>query len=386
MTASPIFLDYHAHGPLDPEVAQVLTAAFAEFDVNPHSGSLAAERARIAVEAARAEVAALVRVPPSSLIFTSGATEANNLVFAGLAAALQAAGRPRIIVSAIEHPSVLAAADRLGDQFDVQRAPVRRDGLIDLEALERLATPQTGLISVAAANHEIGVVQPLASIVTLARKCGAFFHTDAAQAAGKIALDLSEVDLASLSAHKLHGPFGIGALHARRPVQKQLQPLLVGGAQEKGLRSGTAPVPLCVAFGAAARLADQARQENALRVGALRDRLLKGLLAIGDVTLNGDVQRRLPGNLNLCFAGVDAEALVMRLRADVVISTGSACTSASLEPSPVLQALGLERQVAETAVRLGLGRFTTQAEVETAIVRITKAVAELRAVGQRAVA
>lgn len=386
MTDKAIFLDYHAHGPLDPAVARALTHAFDAFDANPHSGSIASEAARGAVEAARASVGRLLGVPASEIVFTSGATEANNLAFAGLADHLHSIGRRRLVVSAIEHASVLESALHQGDRFDVRLAPVLSNGLVDLARLEGLVTPDTGMVSIAAANHEIGVIQPLSDIVAIARRAGALVHTDLAQAAGKITSDLTNVDLASVSAHKIHGPFGVGALYVRRSVQKHLKPVLHGGGQERGLRSGTVPVPLCIAFGVAADLAKERQAEDGKRVEGLRTRLLAGLERSGRVEINGDLGRRLPGNLNLRFAGVDAEALVMRLRHQVVISTGSACTTDSLDPSPVLLALGLDRSMAETAVRIGLGRFTTEAEIDQAITIIGAAVADLRAVSQRAVA
>ncbi len=386
MTERPIFLDYHAHGPLDPQVAEALSQAFLDVDANPHSGSIAGDAARVAVETARAEVGCLLGVSSSGLVFTSGATEANNLAFAGIATALWRAGRRRILVSAVEHPSVLRAAEAVGDRFEVKVIPVTSQGLIDLDAFEALLTPDTGLVSVAAANHEIGVLQDLPRIAALSRRAGAYVHSDLAQAAGKVAIDLSEIDLASVSAHKLHGPFGVGALYMRRGIQKSMAPLLRGGGQERGFRSGTVPAPLCVGFGRAAIIAAQARSQEGARVLELRTRLWGHLNSAGGVTLNGDMTRRLPGNLNLCIAGVDAEALVMRLRHEVVLSTGSACTTSALDPSPVLIALGLARPLAETAIRIGLGRFTTEPEIDRAASIILKAVADLRAVSQRAVA
>lgn len=386
MTKGPIFLDYHAHGPLDPRVARALTRAFKVFDANPHSGSLAAHAARAAVEKARASLAALLEVPARGLIFTSGATEANNLAFAGLADHLTQSRRCRIVVSAIEHASVMSSALALSDRFDVSIAPVDEKGRIRLSELGRLVTPETGLVSVAAANHEIGVVQPLEEIGRIARRAGALFHTDLAQAAGKIPLDLTNIDLASISAHKMHGPFGIGALYASRQVQRQLVPLHRGGGQEGSLRSGTTPAPLCVAFGVAARLARASCATEGPRIAGLRNRLLERLRLVGNAHLVGAASSRLPGNLNIRFDGVDAEALVMRLREDIVLSTGSACSTEALEPSPVLLALGLERRVAETAVRIGLGRFTTLEEVDVAGEQIAQAVADLRAIGQRSVA
>lgn len=386
MTEGPIFLDYHAHGPLAPQVADALREAFRDHDANPHAGSIASEAAKSAIDKARRALGDLLGVPASGLTFTSGATEANNLALTGLAGYLLEEGRKRIVVSAIEHPSVLSTAKALADRFEVVIAPVRSNGLIDLDRLRTLVTPDTGLVSVAAANHEIGVVQSLTEIADIAKSAGALFHSDLAQAAGKIPLDLSGVHLASVSAHKLHGPFGVGALYVQRPVQRRLQAILHGGGQERGIRSGTLPVALCIAFGVAADLARQSIEYDSMRVSALRSRLCDGLLQCGQAEVNGDWDHRLPGNLNIRFHGVDAEALVMRLRHEIVISTGSACTSEALDPSPVLLALGLDRQSAESSVRLGLGRYTTISDVDTAISRISAAVTELRAINRRAVA
>ncbi len=379
-----IYLDHHAHTPIDPAVRTVLSAAYDTYDVNPHAGSRASEDARQVIEGARTAVAGLLGAAPADVIFTSGATESNNLAVQGVAAHLLRQGRRKVIVSAAEHASVLSAAEALGPEFVVVQAPLRRTGEIDLEALERLATPDTGLISIAAANHEIGTLQPLAAIAAIAAGRGALFHSDLAQAFGKTALDLTGVHLASVTAHKLYGPLGVGALMARRPVRRILQPIVCGGGQEGGLRSGTLSAPLCVAFGAACDLAAAGYQEEEARLRGLRADLLARLEAQVELRVNGGLESRLAGNLNLRFPGVDAEALVMRLRDRVVVATGSACRTRALEPSHVLAALGLTLPEAESSIRIGLGRSTTNAEVVRAADAIAAAVTELRAVRQRA--
>jgi len=373
----PIYLDYHAHAPLDPRVARVLADAYAQFDANPHSSHWHGERAHQAVEAARRDVANLLGVEPSEVIFTSGATEANNLALAGIMPHLRSVGSACILVGAGEHPSILAAASTALD-CPVERIPLQVDGQLDLAALERLLKQPVGMVSVAAANHEIGTIQPLSQIATAVRSAGALLHSDLAQAAGKVRVDAASFDLASLSAHKLGGPVGIGALVIKRNLRRRLAPLQHGGGQENGLRAGTVPAPLCVAFGEACRIADEELEVDAARVAALRDELRDRLASVGAMAVNGGAER-LPGNLNLTFANVDGEALVLRVRDRVSLSTGSACTSASLEPSHVLQAIGVIGRAAEGAIRIGLGRHTTAADIHEAADVITAAVSDLRA-------
>ncbi len=380
MTSPVVYLDYHAHTPMDPAVRKVLAAAWREADVNVHAVSQASETVRLQVEKARAEVASLLDAGPPDVVFTSGATEANNLAILGLAEHMRRSGRRQLVVSAGEHSSVRSAAESLRGEFEVRLAPLRPSGQVDLDALSALITAETGLVSVAAANHEIGAMQPLTQIAALARAHGALVHSDLAQAAGKIPLDLADVHLASVSAHKLYGPLGIGALIVRRSVRRLLRPLQHGGGQEGGLRPGTLPAPLCIAFGVACRIASRQLPTEAERMRALRNRLLGGLRAHTEVEVNGALSDRLPGNLNLRFRGVDAEALVMRLSSDVIVATGSACNAHALEPSPVLLALGLTREEAESSIRIGLGRFTTTDEIDRAIMLIGAATTELRAV------
>lgn len=380
--ARPIYLDHHAHALLDPRVAALLADAFLAFDANPHSLHVPGEAAHRAVEEARAALAALIDCGPGEIIFTSGATEANNLAILGLAEHCAATGRSRILVGAGEHPSVLAAADHAA-KGQAERIPLLANGKVDLDALDDMLGPDVGMVSIAAANHEIGTIQDLAAISDRVRRAGALFHSDLAQAAGWIAVRADLLDLASLSAHKIGGPGGIGALFVRRRYRRHLSARSHGGGQEHGARAGTVPAPLCIAFGAAANLIMTERDASAVHVGALRDALLEQILAAGGVSVNGGPDR-LPGNLNISFDGVDGEALVLRLRNEVSASTGSACTSQSLEPSHVLTAIGLDGTRAQGAVRLGLGKATTALEVDRSGKAIVAAVQALRALARRA--
>ena len=310
------------------------------------------------------------------MVFVSGATEANNLAIRGISAHLAAKGRPRILVGAGEHPSVLAAADGVTGKR-VDRVPLLPDGSLNAMALDRMLDGTTGLVSVAAANHETGSVQAITSIAGRVASAGALLHSDLAQAAGKIPVDIGVVDLASVSAHKLGGPMGIGALVVRRRLRRHLAPLMLGGGQEGGLRAGTLPPALCVAFGVACRIAREEMAAEGRRVAALRDGLQGRLATAGGMSVNGGGER-LPGNLNVSFEGVDGEALVMRVRDTVALSTGSACTSTSLEPSHVLEAIGVTGRRAEAAIRIGLGRSTTAEETAAAADAILDAVTALR--------
>jgi len=374
----PVNLDYHSHFPLDPRVHQKLCDAYTDLDANPHATSVAGERAKRAIDDSRTSVARLIGFKSTDVIFTSGATEANNLAITGLVPHAIGMGKRRIIVSAGEHLSVLRAADKHKHQIKIITCPLLSSGTLDLAALKELVTPETALVSVAAANHEIGVVQPMRDIADITRKAGVLLHSDLAQAAGKVPVDTSGIDLISVSAHKIYGPLGVGALLARRHVRKLLDPVVAGGGQEGGLRSGTVPAALCAAFGTACELASAEMQEEAKKIAWLRNRLWEALRGRLDVRVNGRLdERRLPGNLNLAFDGIDGEALVMRLRERVTISTGSACTSTSLEPSHVLQAIGLGRRQAESSIRIGIGRFTAVEEIDFAAGVIADAVVEL---------
>jgi cysteine desulfurase len=336
------------------------------------------------VETARVQIARLLDARPSEIVLTSGATEANNLVFAGLADRLKEIGRTQLLVSAIEHPSVIEAALAMSKGgFEVVFVPPMTDGSVAVDAIAARITAQTGLVSVGWANHEIGTIQDMPSISALVRAHGALMHSDLAQAAGKVPMQIDLLDLASVSAHKMHGPVGVGALFVSRRLRAKMKPNLVGGGQEGGLRSGTVSAPLVVAFGMACELAAIELVDEAERVASLRNDLLGRLSAIPGTSVNGRLDRRLPGNLNLCIDGVDGEALVMALREHISVSTGSACSAHSLEPSPVLLAIGLDKGRAETAIRIGLGRFSTLQQVEEASATIVSAVASLRSARNR---
>jgi len=379
--ALPVYLDHHATTPLDPRVLEAMLPYFGKRFGNPHSVHHAyGWAAEEAVEQARTQVAALIGARAQEIVFTSGATESNNLAIRGAAANAQ--GKQHVVTVESEHPCVLESCRALvAAGWRVTWLPVRPDGLLDLEALAEALADDTALVSVMAVNHEIGVIQPLAEIGALCREKGVLFHSDAAQAAGRIPLDVKamSVDLMSLSAHKLYGPKGIGALYVRGRPPVPIEPLIVGGGQERGLRSGTLPTPLCVGFGAAADIARREMAADAERIGGLRDHLLARLTAaLPELRLNGDRERRVTGNLNLRVPGLDGEELLSEI-GDVAASTGSACSSASLEPSPVLRALGLTDEEVQGSIRLGLGRFTSRAEVDFAAERIVAAVARVRA-------
>ncbi|MFO1153402.1 MAG: IscS subfamily cysteine desulfurase [Rhodospirillales bacterium] len=388
----PVYLDYQATTPTDPRVVAAMLPYFTQAFGNPHSRShgygLAAEDA---VERARRQIAGLIAADAREIVFTSGATEANNLAIKGAArfAALhypvgdgQSPPRRRIITPVTEHKCVIESCRALADEgFDIVWLPVQPSGLIHLDQLAAALDDTTLLVSVMAVNNEIGVVQPLAEIGRLARAHGALFHTDAAQAAGKIPLDVTamNLDLVSVSAHKMYGPKGIGALYVRRRPRVRLAPLLSGGGQERGLRSGTLPTPLIAGFGEACRIAGEEMTEEMARLARLRDRLRQGLAErLPSVYLNGDADRRIAGNLNFAFEGVDGEELLTALD-DVAVSSGSACSSASVEPSYVIRALGRDRSLAEASIRIGLGRFTTPAEIDYAVARIASEVERIRA-------
>jgi cysteine desulfurase len=374
----PIYLDYQATTPLDPRVLDAMLPWLASRFGNPHSTSHRFGRdAAAAVEAARAQIALPIGAEPREIVFTSGATESNNLAIKGAARFLKNRRR-RLVTLATEHKCVLESVLALENEgFSIEILPVDRSGLVDLDRLAATLTDDVAVVSVMMANNEIGVLQDLAAVARLARACGALVHTDAAQAYGKIPIDVDAlgIDLMSISGHKIYGPKGIGALYVRRRPRARLEPLFSGGGQERGLRSGTLSPALCVGFGLAAEIAHAERPAEAARLEALAGRLLAGLPA---ATLNGDPVRRLPGSLNLAFEGVPAMDL-LAATPELALSTGSACTSATLEPSYVLQALGVGRSQAENAFRLSLGRFTTERETDLAARYLTASVAELRA-------
>lgn len=334
-------------------------------------------RAEAAMEAARAEVAGLIGAEPSEVVFTSGATESNNIAIKGAARHALRAGDPRrrVVSVATEHKCVLESVrDLAGEGFEPVLLPVRGDGILEPDVLRAALETPTLLVSVMAVNNETGVIQDLAELAVVAKQAGALFHTDAAQAVGKIALDVDamRIDLMSISGHKLYGPKGIGALYVRRRPRVRLQPLFSGGGQERGLRSGTLPAPLIVGFGEACRIADEEMASDDARIAALRDRMVARLSAVSPIVLNGSADARIPGNLNLTFPGASAQQL-MRATPDLCISTGSACSSAEIEPSYVLRALGLTDAQAARTLRIGIGRFTSAAEIDTAAALLIEA-------------
>jgi cysteine desulfurase len=378
MSRGPVYLDSHATTPVDRRVLEAMLPYFTEEFGNAASASHQwGWGARAAVEAARREVGGLIGASARDIVFTSGATESNNLAIGGAADAAPG-GRRHLVVSAIEHKSVLEVARRCeGQGWALTIVPVSRDGLVDLDALTRVVTHGTALVSVMAANNEIGVIQPLQEIGAITRAAGALFHVDAAQAAGKIPLDVEAmpIDLLSLTAHKMYGPKGCGALYVRRRVE--LVPRILGGGHERGLRAGTLNVPGIVGLGRACAIGGAEMGEDARRLGALRDRLLAGLSALGGVVVNGSMTHRLPHNLHVSFDGVDGESLLIAI-GDIAVSSGSACSSASATPSHVLTAIMEGRPVPPASIRFGLGRFTTEAEVDYAVEKFTAVVRHLR--------
>jgi cysteine desulfurase len=378
----PVYLDYHATTPVDPHVVSAMVPWFTERFGNAASRQYRyGWEALAAVDQAREQVASLIAADTKEIVFTSGATESNNLALKGVAAAYREKGS-HFVTLATEHKSVLDTLKRLEhDGYDVTYLPVKSDGLADLNRVRDAVTTNTIALSVMAANNEIGVIQPLSELAAIAHEKGALLHTDAVQAAGKVPFDVNRlgVDLASLTAHKLYGPKGVGALYVRRrPRRVSVTPLLDGGGHEKGMRSGTLNVPGIVGFGAAAALAGGALSKESAQLKRLRDRLLKGLQArLPDVVVNGSLQSRLPGNLNVSFPGVDGEALLVSLCDEIAVSSGAACTAA--EPSHVLTALGRKTELALATLRFGLGRWTREEDVDFAVSRVAETVARLRA-------
>jgi cysteine desulfurase len=380
---TPIYLDHHATTPVDPRVVDAMLPYFSDDFGNAASRQHAfGWRAEAAVERAREQVAALVGADPRGIVFTSGATESNNLAILG-AVLGYAPRREEIVTAATEHRSVLDPCDeaeRRGAR--PTRLPVDGDGRIDLGELRRALSARTLLVSVMHANNEIGVLQPIAEIGRICKEQEVLFHSDAAQSAGKVPLDVEAmgIDLLSLSAHKIYGPKGVGALWVRgRSPRVRLAPLLHGGGHERGLRSGTLNVPAIVGFGRAAEIARAEMVDEAARLLQLREHMRRRIeREIPEVRVNGSLEHRLPANLNVSFDGVDGEALLLSLE-DVAVSSGSACTSATAEPSHVLRALGLRDDLARASLRFGLGRWTTREEVDHVVDLLREQVARLRA-------
>lgn len=379
-----VYLDYHASTPCDPRVVEAMLPFFIETFANPSSSIHAQGRqAAEAVEKARAHVAQTIGAASGEIIFTSGATESNNLAIQG-AVRCAPPGRRRVLATTIEHKCVLESCKWLARQgYDFEMIPVAEDGLVDLGALVDLVDERTALVSVQAASNEIGTIQPIAEVAQVVHRAGALLHSDAAQALGRIPIDVRTwgVDLLSLSGHKCYGPKGVGALYVRGGARSApLEPLVFGGGQEAGLRSGTLNVPGIVGFGRACEIAQVETSRESVRLGRLRDWFEKRVQSgVEGVWRNGSIERRLPGNSSLRFEGVDAEALIANLP-QVALSTGSACTSGALEPSHVLTAIGLSREQAYSTVRVGIGRFTMEDELEFAVREICNAVTRIRSI------
>jgi cysteine desulfurase len=380
MLKLPIYFDYSATTPVDPRVAEKMIPYLVEKFGNPASRSHAfGWEAEAAVEEAREEVARLVNADPKEIVWTSGATESNNLALKGAANFYSGKGR-HLITAKTEHKAVLDTCRELERQgFEVTYLDVQDNGLIDLDVFKSALRPDTILVSVMFVNNEIGVIQPIAEIGEICREKGIIFHVDAAQATGKVDIDLAtlKVDLMSFSANKTYGPKGIGALYIRRKPRVRLEAQMHGGGHERGFRSGTLATHQIVGMGEAFRLAREEMATENKRIGALRDRLLKGLSDIEHVFVNGDLTQRVPHNLNISFAYVEGESMLMAIK-DLAVSSGSACTSASLEPSYVLRALGRDDELAHSSIRFTIGRFNTEEEVDYAIELMHEKIGKLR--------
>src|SRR5271170_1096279 len=378
----PIYMDNHATTPMDSRVLEEMLPYFMEKFGNSasrnHSFGWAAEEG---VEEARERIAKLIGATAKEIIFTSGATESNNLAIKGVAEMYREKGN-HIITEAIEHKAVLDTCKRLEKQgYRVTYLPVQKDGRVDPEDVRKAITPKTILITIMYANNEIGIINPMAEIGKIAKEHGIIFAVDGVQAVGKIPVDVQKdnIDLLAISGHKIYGPKGVGALYVRRRNPRvQLSAIIDGGGHERGMRSGTLNVTGIVGLGKACELCQQEMQQEAVRLGALRDRLKKGLEAkLDEVFINGSLEHRLPNNLNMSFAYVEGESLLMGIN-DIAVSSGSACTSATLEPSYVLKALGVGEDLAHTSIRFGIGRFNTEEEVDYVVARVVETVSRLR--------
>ena len=375
MNGRPVYLDYQASTPLDPIVREAMMPFLAEQFGNPHSSDHSfGWKASSAVRAARARVASLINADDDEIVFTSGATESCNLALRGVATRPGNGERVRIITLATEHPAVLETALDLGRSgCETVVLPVDSDGILDLAELDRVLDERTLIVSVMVANNEIGVLQPIPEIAARCHAAGALVHTDATQAAARLPIDVEEwgIDLLSLSSHKLYGPKGVGALFVRSGLE--LRPIITGGSQEHGLRGGTLPTAPVVGFGSACELVEEKRDEDGVRIASLTSRLYDRLLEEHpSLRLFGHAEARLAGSLNVGFPGVPADLAIRSIANEVAVSSGSACASATSEPSRVLVALGLDRETAATGIRISLGRFTTVEEVETAVAALSR--------------
>jgi cysteine desulfurase len=378
----PIYMDNHATTPVDPRVLDEMLPFFSDRFGNAASRNhVFGWKAEEAVENARDQVARLINASPKEIIFTSGATESDNLAIKGVAEMYREKGN-HIITQATEHKAVLDPCKRLEKYgYEVTYLPVQKDGRIDLDQLRAAITPKTILISIMCANNEIGVVQPVAEIGQIAKEHGILFHTDGVQAVGKIPVDVQKdgIHLMSMSGHKIYGPKGVGALYVRRKNPRvQLAAQIDGGGHERGMRSGTLNVPGIVGMGKACEICREEMATESVRMAALRDRLKEGIMSrLDEVYINGTMEHHLPNNLNISFAYVEGESLLMGIN-DVAVSSGSACTSATLEPSYVLKALGVGEDLAHTSIRFGLGRFNNEEEVDYVVNRVVETVSRLR--------
>ncbi|MBZ5696686.1 MAG: IscS subfamily cysteine desulfurase [Acidobacteriia bacterium] len=378
----PVYMDNQATTAVDPRVLEAMLPYFTEKYGNAASRNHEfGWKAEEAVEAARGQIARLIHASPREIIFTSGATESDNLAIKGVAEAYREKGN-HIVTQATEHKAVLDTCKRLEKYgYEVTYLPVAKDGLIDLDQFRRAIKPNTILISIMHANNEIGVVQPVEEIGKIAKEKGVIFHVDAAQSVGKIPVDVEKlgIDLLAISAHKMYGPKGAGALYVRRKNPRvELAAMIDGGGHERGLRSGTLNVPGIVGLGKACEICEKEMAQESERLERLRDKLKDAILSrLDDTFVNGSMAHRLPGNLNLSFSGVEGDALLMGIN-DVAVSSGSACTSATLEPSYVLRALGISEDLAHSSIRFGIGRFNTEEEVDYVADRVVETVRRLR--------
>ncbi len=377
----PIYLDNQATTQTDPRVVEAMLPYFTEKFGNPHSKSHSyAWEAEESCELARGQVAELIGASSKEIVFTSGATESNNMALKGIAK-FYGSKKKHIVTVVTEHKCILDTCRHLEqDGFKVTYLPVKPNGIIDLDKLKDAVTKDTMLVSVMAVNNEIGVIQPLKEIGKICKEKGAFFHSDIAQGFGKIPINVDEcnIDLASISGHKIYGPKGIGALYVRRKPRIRLSPLFNGGGQERGFRSGTIPTPLVVGLGMAASIASKEMEKDYAHVKKLFDKFLNTIQSNAkEIYLNGDKEQRYPGNLNLSFAYIEGESMILSIK-DLAVSSGSACTSSSLEPSYVLRALGVGDVLAHTSIRFGFGRFTTEEEVNYAADLMLSRIKKLR--------
>uniref|UniRef100_A0A4W3GU81 Cysteine desulfurase n=1 Tax=Callorhinchus milii TaxID=7868 RepID=A0A4W3GU81_CALMI len=377
----PLYLDFQATTPMDPRVLDAMLPYLLSCFGNPHSRTHAyGWESEAAVEKARKQIASVIGADHREIIFTSGATESNNIAIKGVGRFYKAK-KKHIITTQTEHKCVLDSCRALeAEGFQITYLPVKNNGLVDLKELEKAIQPDTSLVSIMSVNNEIGVIQPIREIGHMCQAHKVFFHTDSAQAVGKIPLDVNDmkIDLMSISGHKIYGPKGVGALFVRRRPRVRVEAVQSGGGQERGLRSGTVPTPLVVGMGAACEIAQQDMEYDHKHVSVLAKRLVSQIMdAVPNVFLNGDSEKKYPGCINLSFAYVEGESLLMALK-DVALSSGSACTSASLEPSYVLRAIGADEDLAHSSIRFGIGRFTTEEEVDYTVARCIEHVKRLR--------